>query len=147
MKSHDRKGLLSSTFSDKCKKGSRSWNILKGQLQKFIGWTRPLFPLTPFTSGLLFSNFMGKILSMARAMSMNFCIVNTPSIEYSNIANFNKWKLLIKGKKMLDATECTSTGNDNFATKVISMENVEKKNVEEVRRKNQTYFFSKLLGD
>ena len=90
---------------------------------------------------------MGKILSMARAMSMNFCIVNTPSIEYSNIDNFNKWKLLIKGKKMLDATECTSTGNDNFATKVISMENVEKKNVEEVRRKNQTYFFSKLLGD
>ena len=45
---------------------------------------------------------------------------------------------------MLDATECTST---NFATKVISMENVEKKNVEEVRRMNQTYFFSKLLGD
>ena len=84
---------------------------------------------------------------MARAMSMNFCIVNTPSIEYSNIANFNKWKLLIKGKKMLDATEYTSTGNDNFATKVISMENVEKKNVDEVRRKNQTYFFSKLLGD
>ena len=36
---------------------------------------------------------------------------------------------------MLDATECTST---NFATKVISTENVEKKNVEEVRRKNQT---------
>ena len=94
-----------------------------------------------------FSNFMGKILSMARAMSMSFYIVNTPSIEYSNIANFNKWKSLIKDKKMLDAMECTSTGNDNFATKVISMENVEKKNVDEVRRKNQTYFFSKLLGD
>ena len=94
-----------------------------------------------------FSDFMGKILSMARAMSMNFYIVNTPSIEYSNIANFNKWKSLIKDKKMLDAMECTSTGNDNFATKVISMENVEKKNVDEVRRKNQTYFFSKLLGE
>ena len=39
-----------------------------------------------------------------------------------------------------------SKRNDNFATKVISTENV-KKNVEEVRRKNQTYFFSKLLGD
>ena len=30
-------------------------------------------------------------------------------------------------RKMLDATECTSTGNNNFATKVISTENVEKK--------------------
>ena len=42
--------------------------------------------------------------------------------------------------------EMLSKRNDNFATKVISTENV-KKNVEEVRRKNQTYFFSKLLGD
>ena len=38
-------------------------------------------------------------------------------------------------------------GNDNFAVKVISAENVDgktyifKKNMEEVRRKNQTYFF------
>ena len=39
-----------------------------------------------------------------------------------------------------------SKGNDNFATKVISTENIEKI-VEDVRRKNQTYFFSKLLGD
>ena len=39
-----------------------------------------------------------------------------------------------------------SKGNDNIAAKVISTENVEK-NVEEVRRKNQTYLFSKLLGD
>ena len=37
-------------------------------------------------------------------------------------------------------------GNDNFATKVISTEHV-KKIVEEVRRNDQTYFFSKLLGD
>ena len=87
------------------------------------------------------------ILSTTRAMSMIFCIVITPSIEYSNIVNVNKWKSLIKDKNLLDATECTSTGNDNFATKVISTENVEKKNVEEVRRKNQTYFFSELLGD
>ena len=36
-------------------------------------------------------------------------------------------------------------GNDNFATTVISTENVEK--IVEVRRKNQIYFFSKLLGD
>ena len=35
-------------------------------------------------------------------------------------------------------------GNDNFASKVISTENVEK-NVEELRRKNQVYFFPKLL--
>ena len=48
---------------------------------------------------------------------------------------------------MLDATECNlSKGSDNFATKVISTENVEKI-VKEVRRKNQTYFFSKLLDD
>ena len=39
-----------------------------------------------------------------------------------------------------------SKGNDNFANTVISTENVEKI-VEEVRRKNQTYFFSKLLGN
>ena len=39
-----------------------------------------------------------------------------------------------------------SKGIDNFAAKMISTENVEKI-VEEVRRKNQTYFFSKLLGD
>ena len=38
-----------------------------------------------------------------------------------------------------------SKRNNKFATKVISRENVEKI-VEEVRRKNQTYFFSKLLG-
>ena len=34
-----------------------------------------------------------------------------------------------------------SKRNNNFATKVVSTENVEKI-VEEVRRKNQTYFFS-----
>ena len=28
-----------------------------GQLQKVIGWTRPLFPLTPFTSDLLCVKF------------------------------------------------------------------------------------------
>ena len=47
-------------------------------------------------------------------------------------------------RKMLDATESNPEGNDNFVTKVISTENVEK-NVKEVKRKNQTYFFSKLL--
>ena len=47
-------------------------------------------------------------------------------------------------RKMLNATESNPEGNDNFATKVISTENVEK-NVKEVKRKNQTYFFSKLL--
>ena len=36
-----------------------------------------------------------------------------------------------------------SKRNNNFATKVISTENVEKI-VEEVRRKNQTYFFFKV---
>ena len=48
-------------------------------------------------------------------------------------------------RKMLDAMESNPVGNDNFAAKLISMENVEKKNEKEVRRKNQTYFFSKVL--
>ena len=43
---------------------------------------------------------------------------------------------------MLDAMESNPKRNDNFAT--ISTENLVK-NLEEVRRKNQTYFFSKLL--
>ena len=48
---------------------------------------------------------------------------------------------------MLDATECNvSKRSDNFTAAVISTENVEKI-VEKVRKKNQTYFFSKLLGD
>ena len=47
---------------------------------------------------------------------------------------------------MLNATESNAKGNDNFATKVKSTENVEK-NLEQVRRKNQTSFFSKLLDD
>ena len=49
-------------------------------------------------------------------------------------------------QKMSDATESCAKGNDNFATKVVSTKNVKKKkkkNVEVVRRKNQTYFFSK----
>ena len=37
-------------------------------------------------------------------------------------------------------------GNNNFATTVTSTENIEKI-LEEVRRKNETSFFSKLLGD
>ena len=41
--------------------------------------------------------------------------------------------------------ENNSKRNDNFATIVISMKNVKKRNEKEVRRKNQTYFFSKLL--
>ena len=39
-----------------------------------------------------------------------------------------------------------SKGSENVVTKMISTENVEK-TVEEVRRKNQTYFFPKLVGD
>ena len=50
-------------------------------------------------------------------------------------------------QKMLDATNAMlSKENDNFATTVISTENVENI-VEEVRIKNQTCFFSKLLGN
>ena len=50
-------------------------------------------------------------------------------------------------QKMLDPTNAMlSKENDNFATTMISTENVEKI-VEEVRIKNQTCFFSKLLGN
>ena len=45
-------------------------------------------------------------------------------------------------RKMLDAAGSNVKGNNNFSIKVISTENVDgKKNMEEVRRKNQTYFF------
>ena len=50
-------------------------------------------------------------------------------------------------QKLLDALEINAKKNDNFAIKVISTESVDgksyiKKNkIEEVRRKNQTYFF------
>ena len=68
-------------------------------------------------------------------------------IFFEDISNFNKWKSLIIDKKCwMLRNPILSQGNDNFATKVISTENIEKI-VEDVRRKNQTYFFSKLLGD
>ena len=68
-------------------------------------------------------------------------------IFFEDISNFNKWKSLIIDKKCwMLRNVMLSKGNDNIAAKVISTENVEK-NVEEVRRKNQTYLFSKLLGD
>ena len=68
-------------------------------------------------------------------------------IFFEDISNFNKWKSLIIDKKCWMLRNATlSKGNDNFATTVISTENVEKA-VEEVRRKNQTHFISKLLGD
>ena len=57
-----------------------------------------------------------------------------------DIWNFNKWKLL-------DAMESNAKGNDNFAIKVISTENVEGKsyifkiNMKEVRKKIKLIFF------
>ena len=51
-------------------------------------------------------------------------------------------------RKMLDAMESNAKRNDNFAIKLISTDNVEGKsyifffkNMEDVKRKNQTYFF------
>ena len=40
---------------------------------------------------------------------------------------------------MLDAMESNAKGNNNFGNRVILQK--------EARRKNQTYFFSKLLAD
>ena len=68
-------------------------------------------------------------------------------IFFEDISNFNKWKSLIIDRKCWTLRNAMlSKGNDNFATTVISTENVEKI-VEEVRIKNQTCFFSKLLGN
>ena len=67
-------------------------------------------------------------------------------IFFEDISNFNKWKSLIIDKKCwMLRNAMLSKGSDNFATKVISTENVEKI-LEKVRKKNQTYFSSKLLG-
>ena len=60
-------------------------------------------------------------------------------------------KIVIHRPKILDSMESNAKGNDNFPVKVISTENGErrssifKKNMEEVRIKYRTYFFSKLL--
>ena len=68
-------------------------------------------------------------------------------IFFEDISNFNKWKSFIIDKKFCMLRNALLTkGNDNLTTKVISTKNVGKI-VKEVRRKNQTYFFSKLLGD
>ena len=49
-----------------------------------------IFPLTPFISGLLCAKFHGEggwfltilyILKVARAMLINFCVVNTPRCQ------------------------------------------------------------------
>ena len=53
-------------------------------------------------------------------------------------------EILNQRQKMLDAMESNAEGNDNFVTKVIITENVEK-NAKEVRRKNQTFLFPKLM--
>ena len=68
-------------------------------------------------------------------------------IFFEDISNFNKWKSLIIDKKCwMLRNAVLSKGNNNFATTVISTENAEKF-LEEVRKKNRTSFFSKLLGD
>ena len=68
-----------------------------------------------------------------------------------DIWNFNKWKSLIINKKCWMLWRSNAKENNNFAIKMISTENVEgessifnKKIMEEVRRKSQTYFSSKF---
>ena len=52
------------------------------------------------------------------------------------------------GLKMLDAMKSNAKVNDNFATKMISTENVEKKKCGRSKKKESNLlFFSKLLGD
>ena len=64
-KSHDRKDLLSTKFSDKCRKDfpqnfRRPCKVLKGQPQKRIGLTQPFFPLASFTSSFPSVEFHGE---------------------------------------------------------------------------------------
>ena len=68
-------------------------------------------------------------------------------IFFDDISSFNKWKSSIIDRKCwMLRNAMLSKGNNNFTAKVIHTKNVEK-NVEELRAKNQTSFFSKLLGD
>ena len=68
-------------------------------------------------------------------------------IFFEDISNFNQWKTFIIGEKCwMLRNAMLSKGSNNFATKVIIPEIVEKF-VKEIRRKNQTYFFPKLLSD
>ena len=64
-----------------------------------------------------------------------------------DMSNFNKWKFLIIDKKCwMLRNAMLSKGNDNFATTVISTENVEKIGRSKKKESN-FFFFSKLLGD
>ena len=69
-----------------------------------------------------------------------------------NVWNFNKWKSLIINEKCWMLRKSNAKENINFAIKIISTENAagesyifNKKITEELRRKSQTYFSSKLL--
>ena len=48
---------------------------------------------------------------------------------------------------MLDATESNAKGNNNFATKVISAENVEKKKGRSKKKESNLFLITYLLGD
>ena len=91
LKSHDRKDLLSSKFSNKCKKGfprnfRRSWIILKVNHKNLLDEHDHFFLSLHLHQVYFVSNIMWKlvglttlnILRTTRAMSMNCCIVNTP---------------------------------------------------------------------
>ena len=57
---------------------------------------------------------------------------------------FCKMEIVNQRQKMLDTTESNAKGNDNFATKVISAENEQKK-CGRSKKKESNLFFSKLL--
>ena len=63
---------------------------------------------------------------------------------------FYQMEIVNHRRKMLDAMESNSKGNDNFATKLIRMENVEGKSSSlkkygRSKKKKSNLFFSKLL--
>ena len=102
---------------------SKKWAALKNQISPLL--------LTPVLIRLSYSGVIRVKLFVLKHW-----------IFFEDISNFNKWKSLIIDKKFwVLRNAMLSKENGNFATKVISTENVEKI-VEEVRRKNQTYFFS-----
>ena len=104
---------------------SKKWAALKNQISPLL--------LTPVLIRLSYSGVIRVKLFVLKHW-----------IFFEDISNFNKWKSLIIDKKFwVLRNAMLSKENGNFATKVISTENVEKI-VEEVRRKNQTYFFFKV---
>ena len=57
-------------------------------------------------------------------------------------------EIINQRRKMLDAMESNAKGNDNFANKVISTENIEKKCKKSKKKESHLFLFQVIiLGD